>query len=506
MSLKKSKATTLAIDRVFSKTRFDNSYAKLPEHFYARLNPIPVKNPALIKINQALADELGLESSELLPDLAAQIFSGNLIPAQAEPIAMAYAGHQFGNFVPQLGDGRAILLGEVLDRGGNRRDIHLKGSGQTPFSRNADGRSPLGPVIREYLVSEAMYALGISTTRSLAAVTTGETVYRETPLPGAVLTRVAKSHIRLGTFEYFSFRNDQAAIKQLADYVIARLYPEIQEAENPYLALLQSVSSRQAKLVASWMHLGFVHGVMNTDNMAISGETIDYGPCAFIDSYNPGAVFSSIDRFGRYAYNNQDSIALWNLARFAETLLPLFHENIEKAVEKAESVLSIFPAQYEDSWLEGMRKKLGLKDKNDADKDLTNSLLSLMHSQDADFTLTFRALCIAAETQEPRALQILMGNSSALNDWFAKWQLRSQQQNISPTEQAETMRAINPAYIPRNHQIEQAITLAIQHNNFSEMETLLNVFSKPYEESKQYEAYMLPPKPDERVIRTFCGT
>ena len=490
----------------FDLFAFRNSYARLPERFFARLAPVPVRGPALIKFNHALAGELGIDSGLLAGAEAADIFSGNRVLPQMEPVAMAYAGHQFGSFVPQLGDGRAILLGEVIDINGRRRDIHLKGSGKTPFSRGADGRSPLGPVMREYIVSEAMHALGIPTTRSLAAVATGETVYRETPLPGAVLTRIARSHIRVGTFEYFAARGDHEAVRILADHAIARLYPEIRGHETPYPAFLDAVMDRQASLVASWLGAGFVHGVMNTDNMAVSGETIDYGPCAFIDAYDPAAVFSSIDARGRYAYGNQGNIALWNLARFAECLLPLFGDDAEKSVARAEDILMTFPARFEKYRLEVMGRKLGLRDAREGDGELTGGFLDLMQAREADFTLAFRALCAAAEDGDAPALHSLLGDGPASRDWLGAWRARSARQALAPAAQAAAMRAANPVYIPRNHRIEQAIALAVEKDDFSGMETLLDVLSRPYEERAEHAAYALPPKPEERVCRTFCGT
>ena len=369
---------------------FSNSYARLPEHFFARLAPTPVPKPHLIKFNGSLASELGINARGLEPDELAGVFAGNVIPQGAEPIAMAYAGHQFGSFVPQLGDGRAILLGEVLDRKGERRDVQLKGAGRTPFSRRGDGRAALGPVLREYLVSEAMHALGIPTTRALAAVLTGEPVYRERQLPGAVLTRVASSHIRVGTFQYFAARGDLEAVERLSDYVIDRHFPDARDAERPRLALIQAVVERQALLIARWMHVGFIHGVMNTDNTALSGETIDFGPCAFMDSYDPATAFSAIDELGRYAYANQPNIAQWNLARFAETLLPLMDPNPERAVELASEAISAFLPRYQEHWLAGMREKLGISGHEDSDLDLVRDLLRAMHENAADFTLTFR--------------------------------------------------------------------------------------------------------------------
>src|ERR1700722_8669249 len=371
---------------------FSNSYSRLPEHFFARLDPTPVAKPRLIVLNRPLAQDLGLDIDAVDGEALAQIFGGNIVPSGAEPISTAYAGHQFGGFVPQLGDGRAILLGEVIDRSGVRRDIQLKGAGRTPFSRRGDGRAALGPVLREYLVSEAMHALGIPTTRALAAVTTGERVFRETPLPGAILTRVAASHIRVGTFQYFAARGDMEAVERLSDYVIDRHYPKARASERARLALLRIVVERQALLVARWMHVGFIHGVMNTDNTALSGETIDFGPCAFMDFYDPATAFSAIDELGRYAYGNQPTIAKWNLARFAETLLPLLDPNPERAIELANEAISAFTSRFQEHWLAGMRDKLGLASNEEGDLELAHAFLRAMHESAADFTLTFRRL------------------------------------------------------------------------------------------------------------------
>src|SRR6266403_3491736 len=375
-----------------------SSYAGLPERFFARVNPVPVAKPRLLRFNHALAAELGLDIGDLDAEALAATFSGNVLPPRVEPIAMAYAGHQFGHFVPQLGDGRAILLGEVQGRAGMRRDIHLKGTGRTPFSRDGDGRAALGPVLREYLVSEAMHALGIPATRALAAVATGEAVYRERgALPGAVLTRVAASHVRVGTFQYFAARGDADAVRRLADYVIERHYPDVGSAANPHLEVLRSVMQRQARLVAGWMHVGFIHGVMNTDNMTVSGETIDFGPCAFMDAYDPATVFSSIDHMGRYAYANQAPAAQWNLARFAETLLACIDPQTDRAIELATGVIADFSRQFDEHWLAGMRRKLGLFTEEDGDLALIRGLLDAMQRGGADFTATFRRLCAAAE-------------------------------------------------------------------------------------------------------------
>lgn len=493
-----------------------SSYARLPEHFYARLDPTPVLEPRLIRFNHALAAELGLDFAGLDDAALASIFSGNRVPPGIEPLAMAYAGHQFGYFVPQLGDGRAILLGEARDRRGQRRDVQLKGSGRTPFSRNGDGRAALGPVLREYLVSEAMHALGIPTTRALAAVLTGEWVLREQRLPGAILTRVAASHVRVGTFQYFFARGQSDAVRELADYVIERHYPAVRSDSRPYLALLRAISERQAQLIARWMHVGFIHGVMNTDNMALSGETIDFGPCAFMDSYDPATVFSSIDSSGRYAYARQPAIAQWNLARFAETLLPLIDPVSERAVEMATETLSEFAARYEQFWLDGMRAKLGLASAAPDDADLVQGLLQAMQDAHADFTLTFRRLCdlAAAEsgaadaTRAPAvaALRTLFAESSALEAWLVRWRARLRQDAPVPAARAAAMRAVNPAFIPRNHRVEQVITAAVERNDFAPFERWLSILTRPFDDQPEYAELGSPPLPEERVLQTFCGT
>jgi serine/tyrosine/threonine adenylyltransferase len=470
-----------------------SGYSSLPEHFYARLSPVPVGEPRLIALNRPLAAELGLDVDGLDDDRLAALFAGNWIPPGATPIAMAYAGHQFGFFVPQLGDGRAILLGEVCDVHGVRRDIQLKGSGPTPYSRSGDGRAALGPVLREYLVSEAMAALGIPATRALAAVATGEPVYREQALPGAILTRVAASHVRVGTFQYFASRGDLEATRRLADYVIDRHYPDAKESARPIIALLRAVTERQALLIARWMHVGFIHGVMNTDNMAISGETIDFGPCAFLDAYDPAKVFSSIDSHGRYAYSNQVHAGGWNLARFAETLLPLIDPVKERAIELATEALAVFAPSFEEHWLAGMRRKIGLMSSEDADLELIDALLAAMHRTDADFTLTFRRLCDGI-------------SPPACDEWAAAWRARIARDPQTPPERAAAMRRVNPAYIPRNHRIEQVIVAATVNADFSPFRELLRVLADPYDEKPGLEAYMNPPLPGERVLRTFCGT
>jgi uncharacterized protein YdiU (UPF0061 family) len=508
MPLSESIEEPLIADRASSPIAvFSNSYARLPEHFFARVSPTPVAKPHLIKFNEALASELGIHTEGREPDELAAVFAGNVILPGAEPIAMAYAAHQFGNFVPELGDGRAILLGEVVDRNGRRRDIQLKGPGRTPFSRRGDGRAALGPVLREYLVSEAMHALGIPTTRALAAVLTGERVFRERPLPGAVLTRVASSHIRIGTFQYFAARGDMEAIERLSGYVIDRHFPEARDCERPPLALLRTVVERQALLVARWMHVGFIHGVMNTDNTALSGETIDFGPCAFIDSYDPAKTFSAIDELGRYAYGNQPKIAQWNLARFAETLLPLLDPNPERAVELANEAVSAFTLRFEEHWLAGMRNKLGLASNEDGDLELANALLRAMYENDADFTLTFRRLCDAAADEKADAkVRALFANPTAYDDWAARWRSRLVAETLEPSARAQAMRTINPAFIPRNHRVEQALNAAIEYGDFSLFAEMLSVLSRPYEDQAAFADYANAPDANERVFRTFCGT
>jgi uncharacterized protein YdiU (UPF0061 family) len=484
-----------------------SSYAGLPERFFARVNPIPVAKPRLLRFNQALGAELALDVGDLDVEALAGLFSGNVLPQGAEPLAMAYAGHQFGHFVPQLGDGRAILLGEAIDRAGVRRDIQLKGSGRTPFSRGGDGRAALGPVLREYLVSEAMHALGIPTTRALAAVATGEPVSREKALPGAIVTRVAASFVRVGTFQYFAARDDVDAVRQLADYVIDRHYPEAKSEQQPYLALLRAVSDGHAALVASWMHVGFIHGVMNTDNMAVSGETIDFGPCAFMDSYDPAAVFSSIDQQGRYAYGNQPHAAVWNLARFAETLLPIIDASAERAVELASGVLATFSTRFSDLSLAGVRRKLGLSAHEDGDAALAEDLLAAMHRNQADFTLTFRRLCDAAEGEAGDAgLRALFTNPREYDEWASRWRVRLARDPLEPRARAEAMRQINPAFIPRNHRIEQVIDAAVDDQDFEPFAKLSAVLSQPYLSREGLESYADPPRPGERVLQTFCGT
>jgi serine/tyrosine/threonine adenylyltransferase len=486
---------------------FDNTYARLPERLYARLAPTAVAAPRLVRLNAALAEDLGLDPTELASPEGVDILAGNRVPGGAEPIALAYAGHQFGQFVPQLGDGRAILLGEVVGRDGVRRDIQLKGSGQTPFSRRGDGRAALGPVLREYIVSEAMAALDVPTTRTLAAVMTGEPVYRETALPGAVLTRVAASHIRVGTFQYFAARGDGEAVRLLADYTIRRHYPEAAEAGQPYRALLDAVVVRQAELVARWLLIGFIHGVMNTDNTSVAGETIDYGPCAFMDAYDPATVFSSIDSFGRYAYGNQPRIAQWNLARLAETLLPLLAEEQEAALEAARDALTAFAPRFEAAYLGGLRRKIGLGTEREEDAPLVQDLLTRMAANGADFTLTFRRLCDAAAGPEGDVgVRALFADPAAYDAWAAGWRRRLAEEPSDAAARSAAMRAVNPAFIPRNHLVEAALDAAVGRQDFGPFEDLLEVLSRPYEDRPGLERYTAPPAPEERVLQTFCGT
>lgn len=480
---------------------FENSFARLPDSFFARVLPTKVAAPRLVAFNAPLAASLGLDPKALTTPEGTEIFAGMRLPHGAEPLAAAYAGHQFGQFVPRLGDGRAILLGEVTDTRGIKRDIQLKGAGQTPFSRRGDGRAALGPVLREYLVSEAMHALGIPTTRALAAVATGETVWRDKALPGAVLTRVAASHLRIGTFQFFAAQGDDHNLKRLADYAIARHAPMAATSPTPYLALLEGVIARQAALVAQWLLVGFIHGVMNTDNMSISGETIDYGPCAFMDSYHPATVFSSIDTQGRYAYGRQPEIALWNLCRLAESLLPLLDADETKAVSLANAALSCFRDHFTTAHLAGLRRKLGLMTAQPGDDALAQTLLDLMAKAGADFTLTFRTLCIAAATPDADA-----GLFEGFATWAPGWRARLAQENVSPAARQAAMRLVNPAFIPRNHSVEAALTQAVEQDDLSGFHALLACLATPYEDQPDYAAFSAPPPPGAGIYRTFCGT
>jgi uncharacterized protein YdiU (UPF0061 family) len=485
---------------------FDNSYAALPANFFARVSPTPVAAPRLIKLNRPLAEQLGLDPDWLASPEGIDVLAGKHVPDGADPLAMAYAGHQFGHFVAQLGDGRAILLGEVIDRDGVRRDIQLKGSGPTPFSRRGDGRAALGPVIREYIVSEAMAALGIPTTRSLAAVITGEHVQRETMLPGAVLTRVASSHIRVGTFQFFAARGDVAGVKRLADHVISRHYPEAAQAEHPVRALLDAVIRRQAELIARWLHVGFIHGVMNTDNCSVSGETIDYGPCAFMDNYDPATVYSSIDEQGRYAYANQPRIALWNLTRFAETLLPLIDADEKTAIEIAQAALGEFSEIFDTAYQNGLRRKLGLFTAQPEDAALAQDLLSAMTPNQADFTLTFRLLGDAARNSvNDEAVRGLFIDPTAFDACAVAWRHRLAQEPQDAETRYRAMQAVNPAFIPRNHRVEAVIQAALA-DDYAPFEALQRVLAKPFEDQPEMADYADPPEPNQRILRTFCGT
>ena len=472
------------------------------------LDPTPVPAPRLIRLNVGLARGLRLDPEVLASPHGVEMLAGNRIAEDAQPIALAYAGHQFGHFVPQLGDGRANLLGEVIGADGQRYDVQLKGSGPTPFSRRGDGRAALGPVLREYVLSEAMAALGVPTTRALAAVATGEPVYRETVQPGAVFVRVAASHLRVGTFQYFAARGDTDAVRTLADYAIARHYAKAAEAEAPYRELLDGVIERHARLVAQWVLIGFIHGVMNTDNTSISGETIDYGPCAFMEGFDREMVFSSIDHQGRYAYENQPRAALWNLTRLAESLLPLLESetgSAELGLASAKAALAGFEPEYESARLKGLRAKLGLLTERPEDASLAEGLLDLMAANGADFTLTFRALIAAAEGLEgKRAARALFADAGAWDAWALSWQHRLAQETASSATRAEVMRRANPSVIPRNHLIEEMIVAAVERQDFVPFEQMLEAIQDPYRECS--DRYTRPAREQERVLQTFCGT
>jgi uncharacterized protein YdiU (UPF0061 family) len=490
---------------------FDNSYARLPERFYARLDPTPVAEPRLLKLNGRLAADLGLDAEALARPEGVAILAGNVVPEGAEPLAQAYAGHQFGGWVPQLGDGRAILLGEVVappgsPLAGRRFDLQIKGAGRTPFSRMGDGRAWLGPVLREYLVSEAMHALGIPTTRALAAVATGEWVFREDRLPGAVLVRVAASHIRVGTFQFFAARRDVEALRLLTEHALARHYPDRSGDPVPALALLEEAVAAQARLVAAWMGVGFIHGVMNTDNSAVSGETIDYGPCAFMDAYHPETVFSSIDAYGRYAYANQPQIAVWNMAQLASALLPLIDGDETRAVERATEAVHSFAPAYEAAWLGVFGRKIGLANAGEGDAQLIQDLLSAMAANRADFTRTFRALARLPEApgaDGPARDEFL--DPAAFDAWAARWRARLAREPGGWAARQEIMRAANPALIPRNHRIEQAIRAAVA-GDLGPFERLDRALAQPWEERPEDEDLRRAPAEGEAVSRTFCGT
>lgn len=476
----------------------DNSYANLPETFFTKLNPTPVIAPELIIFNKALARFLGLNIDDLTKNEAIEIFAGNKIPEGSKPLAQAYGGHQFGYFT-MLGDGRAILLGEQVTPSGQQYDIQLKGSGRTPYSRGGDGRAALGPMLREYIISEAMYALGIPTTRSLAVVATGEPVYRETVLKGSILTRVASSHLRVGTFQFAANWGTLDELKALADYAINRHFSEISNKDDKYLLMFREIIKRQAVLISQWQLVGFIHGVMNTDNMTISGETIDYGPCAFMDTYSPSTVFSSIDKNGRYAYGNQPSIGEWNLYQLAAALSPLFSEDMDESYNLASDEISGFNKIYHDSWIKGMRSKLGIINEEIQDEELIEKLLIIMDKYKADFTNTFISLTFKTldETE--------MFKSVEFNEWYNMWQERLNRQQETKEFSHELMRNSNPAVIPRNHRVEEALEAA-NNGDYSVMEALLNVLSKPYEYSKEQIEYATLPPVTACKYRTFCGT
>jgi uncharacterized protein YdiU (UPF0061 family) len=490
------------IGTVFS---FDNSFARSLQSFYVLCKAASAPAPKLLQFNDSLAKELGLEPSALNSEAGSAIFSGNVIPEGAEPLAQVYAGHQFGGFNPQLGDGRALLLGEVIDTLGLRRDIQLKGSGLTPFSRGGDGKATLGPVLREYLIAESMHALGVPTTRALAAVTTGEEVNRERSLPGAILTRVAASHIRIGTFQFFAARSNTDKVRELADYAIARHHPATPGSDNPYLDFFKSVAEVQAALVARWMSLGFIHGVMNTDNMTVSGETIDYGPCAFMDTYSAQTVFSSIDTDGRYAYANQPSILSWNLARLAETLIPLVDTDKGIATVLLTDAVQDVQRVYETHWLNTMRPKIGLWTKIPSDLALINDLLSLMEDSHADFTLVFRHLSKFLLGDNSQVLQHF-GISASFDAWSQRWQSRMKLEGVRPETRALAMDRINPIYTPRNHKVEEALSAAVDHNDMKPFFRLLEVLSYPFDEVEGREGYSTPGPQLNTTYQTFCGT
>ena len=487
--------------------KFKNSYADLPPKFYSKTNPSPVSNPSLILANSSLAQELGIPENWIRSQQAIDTFSGNKILSGSTPIAMVYAGHQFGHFVPQLGDGRALLLGECIDKLGNHRDIQLKGSGKTNYSRSGDGRSPIGPVIREYLVSEAMHALNIPTTRALAAVSTGDTVYRDTSFPGGILTRVAKSHVRIGTFEYFASLNDFESVQTLSDYCINRLYPDCLNSTDKYLTFLKSVVEKQINLIAKWMSVGFIHGVMNTDNISISGETIDFGPCAFMEAFNPNQVFSAIDANGRYRYSKQPEILLWNLMRLAETLLPLIDKNQEKAIEKVTVILKDFWPLFETNWLAILLKKIGFSTMKDNDDLFINELLALIESTHSDFTLSFRYLSnLLLDNPTSLPVPLPLFESEAFKKWVPRWKKRLESEPASFTDIASHMNKINPLFIPRNHLVEAAIQEAIQENKVDLMKTLNALWKQPFLPNETYEHYSYPATNENEVTTTFCGT
>ncbi len=478
---------------------FDNSYVRLPEKMFSHLSPVPVRSPSVILFNHILAANLGLDFSHLSKTGTAALLSGNVLPVGADPIAQAYAGHQYGHLT-MLGDGRAIVLGEHITPDNQRVDIQLKGSGRTPYSRQGDGRAALSPMLREYIISEAMYALGIPTTRSLAVVATGEDVFRNTSQPGAILARVASSHIRVGTFEYIATLGNIEILKKMVNYTIDRHYPYLKEVKSPALELLKAVIEKQIVLITHWMRVGFIHGVMNTDNMTISGETIDYGPCAFMDAYDPKTVFSSIDRYGRYAFGNQPEIAQWNLTRFAEALLPLLHESQETAIQIVEDVLGDFPASYQKHWSAMMRNKLGLFKQENEDDRLINDLLFWMQENKADYTNTFRAL-ISKNLPVGKVFQ-----DEKFKLWHQRWQARLSRNACALESSFQLMRANNPAVMPRNHKVEEALKAASEKGDLTLLNRLLDILSKPYEDFRSDDMSYQTPLDAGCVYKTFCGT
>ncbi len=478
---------------------FDNTYTRLPEQFYARVKPATVSRPGLFAYNEELAQELGIDLSTISKDERAALFTGQSLPEQASALALAYAGHQFGQFNPQLGDGRALLLGEVVSPNGERYDIQLKGSGVTPWSRGGDGLSWVGPVIREYIVSEAMHRLGVPTTRALAAATTGDLVYREEPLPGGIFTRVAASHIRIGTFEFFAARRDTESLRLLADYAMDRHYPECKQAGNPYLAFLEAVGRKQAALVARWMSLGFIHGVMNTDNTSISGETIDYGPCAFIDTFSINKVFSSIDRGGRYAYGNQLNIARWNLVQLANCLVPLVDSDSDRAIKQLEDRLDQFMHVYETEWLQAMAAKFGIFDTLPDDAKIIQAYLSHLEAEQLDFTIHFRRLIDSIDGTDA------IDGDDGPAEFRKMWHKRLDEQTQSRAEAVELMKQSNPVYIPRNHQVERAIQAGTA-GDFSLFERMNECLKAPFEQRDEFAEFELAPQSEEVVTATFCGT
>jgi len=486
---------------------FDNSYSRLPKQFYKKVSPSKVPEPKLIKLNEELVEELGLDKNNLSSQNGVDALSGNRIPYGADPLAMAYAGHQFGSWVPELGDGRALLLGEIISPGGIRHDIQLKGSGPTPFSRMGDGKAPLGPILREYIISESMHSLGIPTTRALSAIITGETINRELPMPGAILTRVSKSHVRIGTFEYFFARNETDNLRSLADYIINRHYPKALESSNPYKQLLFLVTMKQAELVAKWMLYGFIHGVMNTDNMQIAGETIDYGPCAFLDTYDPKKVFSSIDHGGRYSFENQPIIAHWNLACFAQSIFSLLDPSKDSAHKQAKEIIDMFPTIYQEKLNSGILKKLGLSIEIHDDIKLAKDLLHIMAEGKADFTLTFRRLCEVSSTSSELdgPVRILFEIPKLFDKWAKGWRKRLLLENISEQERKRKMEAINPEFIPRNHIVNEAIQNALDQD-FNLFELILRICKQPFKSQPEYRKFMDPPLTHQEIHQTFCGT